>query len=108
MRQNDWRHFHDWIQMTPMSKMTPIKMLKITLKIEIGDTGQIGDILSIEGGGGSFLFECYHNDCDFCTNDEKDYHRHAVQKHTGIPVLYPSKTELEKYSLKPQGKSWEV
>jgi hypothetical protein len=26
--QNHWRHFHDWIQMTPMSKMTPIKMLK--------------------------------------------------------------------------------
>jgi hypothetical protein len=75
---------------------------------EIGDIGQIGDILSIEGGGGSFLFEFYHNGCDFHTNDEKDYHRHAAQKHTGVPVLYPTKVELEKYGLKPQGKSWEI
>ena len=75
---------------------------------EGGDSGDSGVILSIEGGGGSFLFECYHNDCDFHTNDEKDYHRHAAQKHTGIPVLYPTKAELEKYGLKPQGKSWEI
>jgi Bifunctional DNA primase/polymerase, N-terminal len=75
---------------------------------EIGDIGQIGDILSIEGGGGSFLFECYHRDCDYRTNDEKDYHIHAAQKHTGIPVLYPTKAELEKYGLQAQGKDWEI
>jgi hypothetical protein len=74
----------------------------------IGDIGQIGDILGIEGGGGSFLFECYHSSCDFRTNDEKDYQIHAAQKHTGIPVLYPTKAELEKYGLKPQGKRWEI
>jgi hypothetical protein len=56
----------------------------------------------------NFIYSCYHNGCDFHTNDEKDYHRHAAQKHTGIPVLYPTKTELERYGLKPQGKSWEI
>ena len=64
------------------------------------------DIFRIEGGPD--FYSCYHNGCDFHTNDEKDYHRHAVQKHTGIPVLYPTKAELEKYGLKPQGKSWEI
>jgi hypothetical protein len=73
---------------------------------EIGDIGQIGDILSIEGG--TPLYSCYHNGCDYRANDEKDYHIHAAQKHTGIPVLYPTKAELEKYGLKPQGKSWEI
>ena len=75
---------------------------------EGGDSGDSGAIFSIEGGGGSFLFECYHSGCDFHTNDEKDYHRHAAQKHAGIPVLYPTRAELEKYGLKPQGKSWEI
>jgi hypothetical protein len=28
------------------------------------------------------LYSCYHNGCDFHTNDEKDYYRHAAQKHT--------------------------
>lgn len=53
-------------------------------------------------------YRCYHNGCDFHTNDEKDYHRHAAQKHTGIPVLYPTKAELEKYGLQAQGKDWEI
>jgi hypothetical protein len=56
----------------------------------------------------NFIYSCYHNGCDFRTIDEKDYHRHAAQKHTGIPVLYPTKAELEKYGLKAQGKSWEI
>ena len=40
------------------------------------------------------FYSCYHNGCDFHTNDEKDYHRHAAEKHRGIPVLYPTKAEL--------------
>jgi hypothetical protein len=64
------------------------------------------DIFRIEGS--LHFYSCYHNGCDFRTNDEKDYHRHAAQKHSGIPVLYPTKAELEKYGLKPQGKSWET
>jgi hypothetical protein len=90
-----------------MIPMTPIEQ-NHAQNTDIGDIGQIGDILDIEGDGGSYLFECYHNGCDFHTNDEKDYHRHAAQKHTGIPVLYPTKAELERYSLKAQGKDWEV
>jgi hypothetical protein len=53
-------------------------------------------------------YHCYHNDCDFQTNDEPKYQRHWGQKHKGVPVLYPTKAELEKYSLKAQGKDWEV
>ena len=90
-----------------MIPMTPIEQ-NHAQNTDIGDIGQIGDILDIEGDGGSFSFECYHNGCDFHTNDEKDNHRHAAQKHTGIPVLYPTKAELERYSLKAQGKEWEV
>lgn len=55
-----------------------------------------------------FLFSCYHRDCDFHTNDEPNYRRHWGQNHTGIPVLYPTKTEIEKYGLQPQGKDWEI
>jgi hypothetical protein len=54
------------------------------------------------------LYQCYHNDCDFQTKDEPEYRRHWGQKHKGIPVLYPTKIELKKYGLKPQGKSWET
>jgi hypothetical protein len=53
-------------------------------------------------------YHCYHNDCEFQTDDEREYRRHWAQKHTGNPVLYPTKTELEKYRLKAQGKEWEV
>ena len=56
----------------------------------------------------NFLYSCYHKDCTFQTNIEPDYERHWGQKHTGIPVLYPTKTEIEKYGLKPQAKSWEI
>ena len=90
-----------------MIPMTPIEQ-NHAQNTDTGDIGQIGDILDIEGDGGSFSFECYHNGCDFHTNDKKDYHRHAAQKHTGIPVLYPTKAELERYSLKAQSKDWEV
>ena len=73
-----------------------------------GSEGSEGseDIFRIEAG--PHFYSCYHNGCDFRTTDEKDYHRHAVQKHRGIPVLYPTKAELEKYGLKAQGKSWEI
>jgi hypothetical protein len=64
------------------------------------------DIFCIEED--SHVYSCYHNYCNFHTNDEKDYHRHAAQKHTGIPVLYPTKAELEKYGLQAQGKDWEI
>jgi hypothetical protein len=70
-----------------------------------GSEGSEGSEGIFRSEGGLHFYSCYHNDCDFRTNDENDYHRHAAQKHSGIPVLYPTKAELEKYSLKPQGKS---
>jgi hypothetical protein len=54
------------------------------------------------------LFKCYHPGCDFQTNDEKDYERHGALKHLENPLLYPSRYEIEKHGLKPQGKEWEV
>jgi hypothetical protein len=54
------------------------------------------------------LYRCYHNDCNFTTKDEPEYRRHWGQKHKGVPILYPTKAELEKYGLKAQGKNWEV
>ena len=55
----------------------------------------------------NFIYSCYHNGCYFHAKNEKDYHIHA-QKHTGIPMLYPTKAELEKYGLQAQGKDWEI
>lgn len=50
----------------------------------------------------------YHNGCDFSTEDESEYKSHWHQKHTGVPLLFPTKFEIEKYELIPQGKEWEV
>jgi hypothetical protein len=54
------------------------------------------------------LFKCYHSGCDFQTNDPIDYERHGALKHLENPLLYPSRYELKKYGLTPQGKEWEV
>jgi hypothetical protein len=54
------------------------------------------------------LFKCYHPGCDFQTSDEKEYERHGALKHLENPLLYPSRYELKKYGLTPQGKKWEV
>jgi hypothetical protein len=53
-------------------------------------------------------FSCYHRGCDFSTEDESEYRRHWHQTHTGVPILYPTKFEIEKDGLKPQGKKWEI
>jgi hypothetical protein len=78
---------------------------------EIGDIGEIGDILGIEGGRETVkqrmsLFQCYHCD-NFETNDEQEYVRHGVKHHLYKP-MFPSKADLERHRLKPQGKSWEI
>jgi hypothetical protein len=78
------------------------------------------DTLHMENGSNSVptsqdngrLFSCYHPACDFHTDNKLDYEnmiaRHWQQKHTGVPLLYHTKTEIEKYGLNPQGKSWEI
>jgi predicted transcriptional regulator len=51
--------------------------------------------------------ECYH--CDILQTDiKKDYESHVINKHGLGHPCFPSKTDLEKLGLKPQGKSWEI
>jgi|GEM_PF-960615 len=58
-------------------------------------------------GNGS-IFKCYHRDCDFTVDNEKEYVKHGVSKHPKNPLLYPSKAEIEHYGLEAQGKEWEI
>jgi hypothetical protein len=53
-------------------------------------------------------YKCYHLNCKFNTDDQKEYERHGAFKHLENPLLYPSRYEIEKYGLTPQGKEWEV
>jgi hypothetical protein len=53
-------------------------------------------------------YKCYHSNCKFTTDDQEDYERHGALKHLENPLLYPSRYEIEKYGLTPQGKEWEV
>ena len=54
------------------------------------------------------VFSCYHKNCDFHTDDEREYRRHGALNHHKNPLLFPSKFEIEKYGLTPQGKEWEI
>jgi hypothetical protein len=53
-------------------------------------------------------YKCYHSNCKFTADDQEDYERHGALKHLENPLLYPSRYEIEKYGLTPQGKEWEV
>lgn len=53
-----------------------------------------------------YSFKCYHCE-DFQTNNEDHYLRHYVISHSNKPC-YPSKIDLERHRLLPQGKSWEI
>jgi hypothetical protein len=60
--------------------------------------------------GGNGLLKCYY--CEkggnsFQTNSEIGYHKHGSSKHPN-KSLYPNLATIEKYSLRPQGKDWEV
>jgi hypothetical protein len=61
-----------------------------------------------ESGRLLFSYKCYHPNCDFQTNNIGEYERHGALKHLENPLLYPSRYEIEKYGLTPQGKEWEV
>jgi hypothetical protein len=56
----------------------------------------------------NFLYSCYHRNCEFNTNFKEDYEKHGVQRHSDNPLSYPSKADIERHYLKPQGKSWEL
>jgi hypothetical protein len=52
-------------------------------------------------------YECYYCD-EFAPTDDRDaYEKHVILTHDG-KLAYPSLSDLEKYSLKPQGKNWEI
>ena len=61
-----------------------------------------------QGQGNSYSFKCYYPGCEFKTDSEREYEKHGALKHLENPLLYPSKYEIEKYGLTPQGKEWEV
>lgn len=99
-----------------MEQMTPEETGRNQAQnMETGETGETGVIFSNEGGrkttkqqdqSSSSLFRCYH--CDtFQTNDEDQYKSHNAIKHYSRPI-FPTKVDLEKHKLKPQGKSWEI
>ena len=52
-------------------------------------------------------YECYYCSNFPSTTNKADYERHVVLNHHN-KMAYPSKTDLEKNNLKPQGKRWEV
>lgn len=51
-------------------------------------------------------YVCAKDGDDFSTDIEDEYVRHGGD-HYPNTLLYPTKTEIEKYGLKPQGKPWE-
>jgi hypothetical protein len=62
------------------------------------------------GNDNGHLLICYY--CEkkgliFETNSVSEYHIHGNQKHLNKP-MYPNLATIQKYSLKPQGKEWEI
>jgi hypothetical protein len=53
-----------------------------------------------------FRYQCYY--CDFNTDNKDDYERHVINKHGSGHPCYPSKPDIEKLGLKPQGQKWEI
>jgi replicative DNA helicase Mcm len=66
-----------------------------------------------QGNGGNsngHLLRCYYcakKGSIFETTNESEYHKHGNQKHLNKP-MYPNRTTIEKYNLKPQGMEWEI
>jgi hypothetical protein len=54
----------------------------------------------------SLSFSCYHCD-NFHTVMQYDYEKHVITKHHD-KLCYPTKADIEKLGLKPQGKEWET
>lgn len=52
------------------------------------------------------IFRCYYN-CDVQFETKDAYLKHSAITHPHR-TAFPSKIEIEKYGLKPQGKSWET
>jgi hypothetical protein len=52
-------------------------------------------------------YECYYCDKFVPTDNRDDYEKHVVLSHER-KLAYPSKADLERNNLKPQGKGWEI
>ena len=52
-------------------------------------------------------YECYYCDKFDLTGNRDDYEKHVVLYHDG-KLAYPSKVDLERNNLKPQGREWEI
>ena len=100
---------------SPADKIPPVgNHQNHAQKPSIGDTGGIGDILHTPEPKPEHenkmqeasIYYCYY--CtSFKTNIQKNYEKHVVFTHPEKPC-YPSKADLEKIRLKPQGKNWEI
>jgi hypothetical protein len=105
---------------SPADKIPPVENgQNHAQKPAAGDTGGIGDILHTPGMGfeqkqvdkntmkrEASIYNCYY--CtSFKTDIQKNYEKHVVFTHPEKPC-YPSKADLEKIRLKPQGKNWEI
>ena len=53
------------------------------------------------------IYKCYYCKMFSSTTNVDNYLKHAVIYHHNKPS-YPSKADLDKNNLKPQGKSWEI
>ena len=82
----------------------PLEKEAINSDTELASSIDLSDLSS----SNSYRFKCYHNGCNFYTENERDYRKHGVQKHPNNPLLYPSKAEIEHYGLEAQGKEWEI
>jgi hypothetical protein len=51
-------------------------------------------------------YSCYY--CKYNTDSQDDYERHVIKQHGLGHQCYPSKADIERLGLKPQGKSWEI
>ena len=52
-------------------------------------------------------YECYYCDKFDPTGNRDDYEKHIVLSHDR-KLAYPSKADLERNNLKPQGTEWEI
>jgi hypothetical protein len=62
---------------------------------------------SLGNGVKAEIFECYYCHAFSSTTDKKEYEKHVVLKHPNKNA-YPGLIDIEKNSLIPKGKNWEI
>ena len=82
---------------------------KIAVQINEKDSQSSTDVSQASHAspkGTAEQFQCYY--CGFKTNSNDKYEGHTIMKHGQGHPCYPSKADLEKLGLNPQGRSWEI